>query len=196
MSVFRLGLTGSIGMGKSTTAAMFAAEGIPVWDADLVVHRLYAQGGKAVGPVSELCPAALRDNEIDRTMLRGWVSSDAGNLARLEAVVHPLVSADRDAFAAQFDQDIVVFDIPLLFEKGTETEMNATLLVTAPIALQRQRVLSRSGMTEEQFVLILSRQMPDAEKRARATHIVEALSIHQTHAYVTALLAYLRSDYA
>ncbi|MDR7124493.1 dephospho-CoA kinase [Pseudotabrizicola sp. 4114] len=196
MSRFQLGLTGSIGMGKSTTAALFAAEGIPVWDADAAVHRLYAPGGMAVAPVAALCPAALRSDSIDRTALRDWIASDPTALPRLEAVVHPLVAADRDAFAARVSDGIVVFDIPLLFEKGTEAQMDATLLVTAPAALQRDRVLSRPGMTEAQFALILSRQMPDAEKRARATHIVETLSIDQTRAYVQALIAHLRSGHA
>lgn len=196
MSRFRLGLTGSIGMGKSTTAALFAAEGIPVWDADAAVHRLYAPGGMGVAPVATLCPSALRDDGIDRTALRDWIATDPTALPRLEAVVHPLVAADRDAFAARVSDGIVVFDIPLLFEKGTEAVMDATLLVTAPAALQRDRVLSRPGMTEAQFALILSRQMPDAEKRARATHIVETLSIDQTRAYVQALIAHLRSGHA
>lgn len=196
MSVFRLGLTGSIGMGKSTTAAMFAAEGVPVWDADAAVHRLYAAGGNAVRPVAEICPSALSENGIDRSVLRDWIASDPSALPRLEAIVHPLVAADRDAFSKRFQDGIVVFDIPLLFEKGTETEMDATLLVTAPAALQRQRVMSRPGMTEAQFDLIVSRQMSDTEKRARATHVVESLAIDQTKAYVRALIAYLRSGHA
>ncbi len=196
MSVFRLGLTGSIGMGKSTTAALFAKEGIPVWDADATVHRLYAPGGAATQLVAELCPSALCDEGIDRAVLRDWIASDRTALQRLEAVVHPLVAADREAFVAQAKGSIVLFDIPLLFERGTEADMNATLLVTAPSDVQRQRVLSRPGMTEAQFALILRRQMPDAEKRARATHIVETLSIDQTRAYVQALIAHLRSHHA
>ncbi|MFN4154290.1 MAG: dephospho-CoA kinase [Paracoccaceae bacterium] len=196
MSVFRLGLTGSIGMGKSTTAALFAAEGIPVWDADAAVHRLYAPGGAAVGPVADLCPPGLHRQGIDRAALRDWIAADPTALARLESVVHPLVAADRAAFAAQVGNNLAVFDIPLLFEKGTDAEMDATLLVTAPATVQRQRVLSRPGMTAAQFTLILSRQMPDAEKRGRATHIVETLSIDQTRAYVQALIAHLRSFHA
>ncbi|MDO9639206.1 MAG: dephospho-CoA kinase [Pseudotabrizicola sp.] len=196
MSVFRLGLTGSIGMGKSTTAALFAAEGLPVWDADAAVHRLYSTGGAAVEAVAHLCPVALRDGQIDRAALRNWIESDPSALPRLEAVVHPLVAADRDGFAAQCDTDIAVFDIPLLFEKGTEAQMDATLLVTAPKILQRQRVLARPGMTDAQFALLLARQMPDAEKRARATHIVETLTIDQTRAYVLALIDHLRGSHA
>lgn len=191
--VFKLGLTGSIGMGKSTTAAMFASEGIPIWDADAAVHRLYAAGGAAVGPVAALCPEALEGGAIDRAALKDWIARDPSALTRLESVVHPLVAADRDAFCAQIGSDIALFDIPLLFEKGIEAEMDATLLVTAPPELQRARVLSRPGMTEAQFALILSRQMPDAEKRARASHIVETLDPASVRAYITALLHHIRS---
>ncbi len=183
-------------MGKSTTAAIFAGEGLPVWDADAAVHRLYAVGGAAVDPVTALCPAALSESGIDRARLRDWIATDATALSRIESVVHPLVAADRAAFAQRKGSDIAVFDIPLLFEKGTESDMDATLLVTAPPDLQRKRVLSRPGMTEAQFALILSRQMPDAEKRSRATHIVETLSIDQTRAYVKALIAHILGQHA
>lgn len=193
MTVFRLGLTGSIGMGKSTTAAMFAAEGVPVWDADAAVHRLYARDGAAYGPIAAFCPAAAAPAGLDRAALKDWMTSDPTALARLEAVVHPLVAADRDAFAARAKADLVVFDIPLLFEKGTEAQMDATLLCTAPADLQKARVMARGTMTEAQFQAILARQMPDAEKRARATHIVETLSLDSTRAYVGALIAHIRN---
>lgn len=192
MMPYRLGLTGSIGMGKSTTAAFFVEEGIPVWDADAAVHRLYAAGGAAVARVSELCPAAVQDGAIDRTVLKHWISADPTALRRLESVVHPLVADDRADFLAQTRSDIVVLDIPLLFEKGTESEMDATLLVTAPAILQRARVMSRPGMTEEQFMAILARQMPDAEKRSRATHIIETLSLESARACVRALISHIR----
>ncbi len=192
MRPFRLGLTGSIGMGKSTTAAMFAEEAVPVWDADAAVHRLYAPGGAAVGPLAALCPAALRDGGIDRGALKDWIAVDSAALARIEAVVHPLVAADRGAFLEGATSDIVVLDIPLLFEKGSEAEMDATLLVTAPPDLQRARVMARPGMTEAQFATILSRQMPDADKRARATHIIETLSEESARAAVRALIAHIR----
>ena len=191
--VFRLGLTGSIGMGKSTTAALFAAEGIPVWDADAAVHRLYATKGAAVGPIAGLCPESLRDGTIDRAALKTWIARDPDALPRIEAVVHPLVAADRADFLAQTGADIAVFDIPLLFEKGTDADMDATLLVTAPPDLQRRRVLQRPGMTEAQFQMILSRQMPDAAKRSKATHIVETLDLTSVRAYVKALLTHIRS---
>ena len=190
---FRLGLTGSIGMGKSTTAAMFAAEGIPVWDADAAVHRLYAKGGAAVAPIVALCPQALSQGAIDRSALKTWIARDPKALAQIEAVVHPLVAADRAQFLADINADIALCDIPLLFEKGTDAEMDATLLVTAPPDVQRARVLSRPGMTQAQFDLILQRQMPDAQKRARATHIVETLDVASTRAYVMALITHIRS---
>jgi dephospho-CoA kinase len=184
---FCLGLTGSIGMGKSTTAAMFAAEGIPVWDADAAVHRLYAKGGAAVAPIAALCPQALSQGAIDRAALKTWIAQDPSALPQIEAVVHPLVAADRAQFLADINADIALFD------KGTDAEMDATLLVTAPPDVQRARVLSRQGMTQAQFDLILQRQMPDAQKRARATHIVETLDVASTRAYVMALITHIRS---
>lgn len=193
---FRLGLTGSIGMGKSTTAALFAAEGIPVWDADAAVHRLYAPQGAAVGPIANLHPAALRHGGIDRTILKQWIAQDATALSAIEGIVHPLVAADRADFGAKTVSDIAVFDIPLLFEGGAGASLDATLLVTAPSAIQRARVLARPGMTPELFAMILSRQMPDVQKRGLATHIVETLTHDQTRAYVVALIAHIRGQNA
>lgn len=192
MTLFRLGLTGSIGMGKSTTAGFFRAAGLPVWDADAAVHRLYSAGGAAVAPIGALLPDAVIGGAVSRDRLKQALARDAKLLPKLEHIVHPLVAADREAFAAKTVTDIAVFDIPLLFEKGTETDMDATLLVTAPAALQRARVLARPGMTEAQFDLILSRQMPDRDKRARATHIIETLSLPSVEVGVTALIAYIR----
>jgi dephospho-CoA kinase len=192
MTAFRLGLTGSIGMGKSTTAAMFAEEGLPVWDADAAVHRLYGPNGAAVAPIAALCLQAQTATGLDRDALKRWISTDASALAQLEAIVHPLVAADRDAFIASAQADIVVLDIPLLFEKGTETQMDTTLLCTAPPALQKARVMARGTLTEDQLQTILARQMPDAEKRAHATHIVETLSLDSTRAYVRALITHIR----
>jgi len=189
---YRLGLTGSIGMGKSTTAGFFAAAGVPVWDADAAVHRLYGVGGAAVAPIAALWPRAVIDGVVDRVGLRSLIAADASVLAKLEPIVHPLVAADRAAFLGAATADIVVFDIPLLFEKGTEADMDATLLVTAPPALQYSRVMARPGMTEAQFQTILARQMPDAEKRGRATHIIETLSLDAASACVTALITYIR----
>jgi dephospho-CoA kinase len=192
MKPFRLGLTGSIGMGKSTTAGFFAELGLPVWDADAAVHRLYAVGGAAVSPLATLYPKARVKGAIDRTVLKDWIAHDGGALGAIESIVHPLVAADRDRFIAQSRADIVVLDIPLLFEKGTETLMDATLLCTAPKALQQARVLARPGMTKAQLDTILSRQMPDPDKRARATHIVETLALDSVRSYVAALVAHIR----
>lgn len=192
MTVFRLGLTGSIGMGKSTTAGFFRACGIPVWDADAAVHRLYAPGGAAVAPLAALIPHAVGPEGVSREALKTRLAQEPALLTQIESIVHPLVAADRAAFLAGCDSDIAVLDIPLLFEKGSQAEMDATLLVTAPPALQRARVLARPGMTEAQFALILSRQMPDAEKRGLATHIIETLSLHSVQAGVQALVEYIR----
>ena len=194
MIPFRLGLTGSIGMGKSATAGFLRAQGLPVWDADAAVHRLYAPGGAAVAPIAALCPEAVTEAGVSRETLKTALQRDPALLPALESLVHPLVAADRAAFLAQCTADIAVFDIPLLFEKGSEAEMNATLLVTATPALQRARVLARPGMTEAQFALILSRQMPDRDKRARATHIIETLGLAAVEAAVQALIAYLKES--
>ncbi len=192
MTPFRLGLTGSIGMGKSTTAAMFAAQGIPVWDADKVIRRLYAPNGAAVPALVALHPAALRDGGISRDALKSWIAHDPAALLQIETVVHPLVAADRATFIADTTADIAVLDIPLLFETGAETQLDASLVVTAPAALQRARVLARTGMNETLFDTILARQMPDSQKRARATHLIETLSLEASRACVTALIAYIR----
>ncbi len=193
---FKLGLTGSIGMGKSTTAGIFIAQNIPVWDADAAVHRLYASGGPAVAQIAALIPEAVRDGSVSRETLREHVAKDPTALPRIEAIIHPLVAADRAAFIAAQTAPIVVLDIPLLFENGVEATLDATLLVTAPPLLQRARVLARLGMTPALFATILARQMPDAEKRRRASHIVETLDLPATTAYVKALIAYIRTTNA
>jgi dephospho-CoA kinase len=193
MTAFRLGLTGSIGMGKSTTAAIFAAQGVPVWDADGAVHRLYAAGGEAVEPVASLCPEAAASGAIDRTVLRKWIADDPAALGRLEAVVHPLVARDRAEWLSVCKADLVLLDIPLLFETGLEQDVDATLVVTAPPDMQRARVMARPGMTATLFDTLLAKQLPDREKRSRATHIIETLSLESVEAGVRALIAYLGS---
>ena len=193
---FKLGLTGSIGMGKSTTSALFAAEGIPVWDADAAVHRLYRAGGAAVLLIAAAFPNAVVDGTVSREVLKQDIAADPSILAKLESIVHPLVAADRAAFFTQTHSDLILLDIPLLFENGTEATLDATLLVTAPAVLQRARILARPGMTEAHFATILARQMPDAEKRRRATHVVETLDLSSTAAYVKALIAYIRGQNA
>lgn len=196
MRAFRLGLTGSIGMGKSTTAGFFAAEAVPVWDADAAVHRLYAPGGAAVAPLAARWPEAVAGGAVDRAALKALIAADPDVLAQVEAIVHPLVAADRTAFVQAVTADIVVLDVPLLFETGGDAAMDASLVVTAPPALQRARVMARPGFTEAGLAAILARQMPDREKRARATHIIETLSLDAAQACVRALIAYIRHSRA
>ena len=182
----RLGLTGSIGMGKSTTARLFAEEGCPVWDADAAVHRLYAQGGAAVAPIGAAFPDAITDGAVDRGRLRAIIAEDARALGRIEAIVHPLVAQDRAAFVAAQDAAVVVLDIPLLFETGGADGMDAVAVVSAPPETQRARVLARGSMTEADFEAILARQVPDAEKRARADYVIITDTIEHARAQVRA----------
>ena len=190
---FLLGLTGSIGMGKSTTAAMFAAEGVPVWDADACVHDLYAKDGAAVAPIAAVFPEAIRGGAVSRDVLKTRLAQDKQALNRLESIVHPLTTQSRKAFvAAHPNADLILLDIPLLFETGADQACDATLVVTAPPEIQRARVLDRPGITDAQLDLILSRQMPDAQKRARATYVIETQSLEQTHADVRHLIAQIR----
>lgn len=175
-AIFKLGLTGSIAMGKSTTAAMFRNAGVPVHDADAAVHALYGPGGAAVAPIEAIAPGAARNGAIDRSVLRERLAEDPTLLAQLEAVVHPLVSAHRDAFLRDVGEtaaDLVVFDIPLLFETGAEALVDAVVVVTASAETQRRRALARPGMTEDHLARILSKQLPDAEKRRRADFIID-----------------------
>lgn len=192
---YLLGLTGGIGMGKTTTAGMFAAQGVPVWDADAAVHRLYAPGGAAVPGVGALFPSAVTAAGIDRKLLSQLLAAAPRRLAELEAVVHPLVADDRAAFvAAHADAPVVLLDIPLLFETGAEAQMDGVAVVSAPAEVQRARVLSRPGMTPETLDLILSRQMPDADKRARATWIIPTDSLQAAQAAVAGILADIAQD--
>ena len=187
-----LGLTGSIGMGKSTTAQIFRDQGIPVWDADDCVHKLYALGGAAVAPIGELIPDAIVNGSVSREVLKSRISSDRSLLGLIEKIVHPLLAKDREDFKKTVS-DILVFDIPLLFETGAEAWLDSVLVVSAPEALQKERVLSRPGMTQEQFEFILSRQMSDKQKRSKADHIIETLSLEQTREDVTKLIKEIRS---
>lgn len=171
-----LGLTGSIGMGKSTTTAMFADEGAVVWNADDAVHALYAPGGAAVGPVGDAFPGVVLDGGIDRARLAEALGRDDTAFRRLETIVHPLVAQGRlaDLEAARANGvKLAVLDIPLLFETGGDRAVDAVVVVTAPAEVQADRVLSRPGMTRERFEAILARQTPDAEKRRRADFVID-----------------------
>lgn len=182
---YRLGLTGSIGMGKSTTAQMFRDLGHPVWDADEAVHRLYAAGGAAVGSVAAEFPGALKDGAIDRAALKANLAGNPGGLSRLEKIVHPLVAADRADFMARHpDSPLVVLDIPLLFEGGNQDQVDGIAVVSTDAATQRDRVLARPGMTAHMLDMILARQTPDAEKRARADWIIPTDTMEQARAAV------------
>ncbi len=171
-----LGLTGSIGMGKSTTAAMFREAGVPVYDADAEVHASYARGGACVEPVGAAFPGVVMDGAVNREALRQAVLGKPEELKRLNAVVHPIIGALRKQFFAKAEADgadLVVLDIPLLFENGGEKGVDAVVVVTAPPELQRRRVLQREGMTAERLDAILAQQTPDAEKRARADFVID-----------------------
>jgi len=170
-----LGLTGSIGMGKSATAKMFSALGVPVHDADAAVHALYGPGGEAASAIGTAFPGVLDpQGGVDRARLRAAVLGDSGRMAALEAIVHPLVRAASTAFLARHaDAPLVVLDIPLLYETGGESRCDAVAVVSAPPEVQRARVLARPGMTADAFAAILAKQMPDAEKRARADFVID-----------------------
>lgn len=188
-----LGLTGSIGMGKSTTTAMFADLGAVVWNADDAVHRLYAPGGAAVGAVSEAFPGVVVDGAVDRTLLAEALGKDDTAFRRLEAIVHPLLAQGRAAdleAARTAGVKLAVLDIPLLFETGGDRAVDAVVVVTADPAIQAERVLARPGMTRERFDVILARQMPDAEKRARADFVIDTgRGLEAARAEVEAIVA-------
>lgn len=181
---FLLGLTGSIGMGKSTTADMFADEGCAVWDADAAVHRLYAKGGVAVEPVAVAFPEAIEDGAVSRLRLKRIIDRDPTALNIIERIVHPLVAQDREAFIKASGNAIIVLDIPLLFENGFEKNVDAVACVTVSPDAQKQRVLERGTMTEEQFESILSRQMPNKDKVARADFVIVTDTLEHARAQV------------
>jgi dephospho-CoA kinase len=191
-----LGLTGSIGMGKTTTAALFRQAGVPVYDADAAVHALYAAGGAAVAPVEAAFPGVVVDGAIDRPRLSEKITADPSALTRLEAIVHPLVAAERAAFLESAKAaDVVVLDIPLLFETHAEGMVQAVVVVSAPEAVQRSRVLSRPGMSEDKLAALLARQTPDAEKRRRADFIIETdTGLEAAAQRVAEILATVRSS--
>ncbi|MEM1037534.1 MAG: dephospho-CoA kinase [Pseudomonadota bacterium] len=193
-----LGLTGSIGMGKSTTAGMFRDRGIPVYDADAAVHALYDVGGAAVGPLSEKFPSANVEGRIDRTVLRGLVVGKPDAMSELESIVHPLVGLTQLEFrqkAIESKADIVVLDIPLLYETGGDQRCNYVAVVTATPDIQRARVLSRGEMSEADFETILTKQMSDADKRARADFVIStAFGMAFTESHVDIIIDVLRQQ--
>ena len=193
---FRLGLTGSIGTGKSTTAKLFEKEGCAVWDADAAVHRLYDVGGDAVDPIGAVFPDAIEDGAVSRAALKQIIEKDPGALKKIEQIVHPLVAQDRATFLAKSDADVTVFDIPLLFENGTDAQMDAVVVVSIGAKQQRERVMQRATMTEAQFEHILSKQMPDAEKRARADYVVITDTVEHAAAQVHDILKDIRGKQA
>lgn len=188
-----LGLTGSIGMGKSAVAAMFAAAGVPVFDADAEVRAMQGPGGALLAPIEAAFPGSTSDAGVLREILGERVFGNAEELARLEAIVHPAVDEKRADFLARHrDAPLVVFDIPLLFEKGGHTAVDWIVVVSAPAAVQRERVLARPAMTPEKFDRIIALQTPDAEKRARADHVIDTgTSLAETEREVRALIASL-----
>lgn len=186
-----LGLTGSIGMGKSTTAAMFRDLGVPVWDADAVVHAMYQPGGAAVALIAQLCPDAIVDCAVSRARLRDRIATNPEFLSRIESLVHPLIARDRAAFVQQArdrGEPLVVLDVPLLFETGADGYCDAVVVVTAPPEVQRQRVLSRPGMTPQMLDNLLAKQLPDADKKARATHVITTQTLDHTREQVRELI--------
>ena len=185
---FRLGLTGSIGMGKSTTARMFAEAGCAVWDADAAVHRLYCEGGAAVAPIAEAFPDAIRYGMVCRDALKTIIRRDPEALSRIEAIVHPLVAQDRADFLKTQTADVTVLDIPLLFETGIDRQLDATVTVTTSPERQKARVMARGTMTEDQIAAILAKQMPDADKRARADYVIETDTLEHAREQVQAVL--------
>jgi dephospho-CoA kinase len=193
-----LGLTGSIGMGKSAVAAMFVDEGVPVFDADATVHDLQKAGGALVPAIEAAFPGTTGPDGVDRQKLGAAVFGDRDRLALLESIIHPAVAERRKAFLASYqDADMILFDIPLLFEKGGQAGVDTVVVVSAPAPVQRQRVLARANMTPDKFEHILGLQMDDADKRARADHVIDTgKDINETRADVHSLVKMLRAGLA
>jgi dephospho-CoA kinase len=192
--MFLLGLTGSIGMGKSTTAQMFVQQGCALWDADAAVHRLYAKGGAAVPAFAAAFPSAVRDGAVSRPALKEIIAADPSALREIETIVHPLVGQDRAAFLAQATADIVVLDIPLLFETGGDARMHATACVVTDDATQEARVMERGTMTRDQFLAIKAKQLSAQVKCARATYVIRTDTLETAAAQVQEIVATIRSQ--
>lgn len=192
---FKLGLTGSIGMGKSTTAKMFAELGIPVWDADAAVHKLYSRGGAAVPAIQELYPEAIEHGEVSRPALKRLIQSNENVLGELERIVHPLVAADRQNFIGTSDSDIVLLDIPLLFETNGDKDMDAIACVDIDPETQRERVLKRNTMTEEQFEQILNKQLPNDIKCSQSDFVIKTDNLDHAKEQIAYIIGLIRKDY-
>ncbi|MDX1742319.1 MAG: dephospho-CoA kinase [Ruegeria sp.] len=193
---FALGLTGSIGMGKSTTAQMFVDEGCALWDADAAVHRLYSKGGAAVEPMQAEFPEAIVDGAVNRMALKEIIARNPAALKKIEAIVHPLVANDRATFRRQAAADVLVFDIPLLFETGGEAAMDAVACVSVPAEEQKRRVLERGTMTEAQFEQIRAKQMPNDEKCARADYVIVTDTLDHARVQVQDIVRQIRAGMA
>lgn len=192
---FVLGLTGSIGMGKSTTAQMFADAGIPVWDADATVHQLYTGDTPAVRQIADMLPDAVENQTVNRDTLKAFIAKDQTILQKLEAIVQPLIAASRADFIANATSDIVVIDHPLLLESRSDAYCDAVLVVSVDAQTQRDRVLSRGTMDQATLDIILSKQMPDAEKRTRADYIVETTTLDAARAQVQNVIDQIREQH-
>jgi dephospho-CoA kinase len=194
--MLKIGLTGSIGMGKTTVANMFAARGIPVFDADAAVHQLYARGGAAVEPVGAAFPGTVKDGAVDRAALSAAVVGRPDEIKKLESIVHPLVGKLREDFLSKAEASgaaMAVLEIQMLLEGSSAKQFDAIVVVSAPEAVQRERALARPGMTQDKLAGILSNQMPDADKRARADYIIDTgASLAETEAQVAQLIETLR----
>ncbi|MGC3938012.1 dephospho-CoA kinase [Roseobacter sp. EG26] len=190
--MFKLGLTGSIGMGKTTTARMFVEEGCVLWDADAAVHRLYAAGGAAVGPMKSAFPEVIRENAVSRELLRELIAQKPETLKDIEAIVHPLVARDRSEFLQQASADIAVLDIPLLFETGGEKMMDAVVCVSVPSDVQERRVLERGTMSSEAFQRIRAKQMPNAEKCALSDYVIVTDTVEHARKQVQDVVQQIR----
>ena len=191
---FLLGLTGSIGMGKSTTAMLFSEYGCDVWDADLAVHRLYEKGGAAVHPISKIFPSSIVNEAVCRKNLKAILSANKNAFSLLEAVVHPLVAKDRAKFIENANTNVLVFDIPLLFETNGDKHMDAVACVYIDKETQKKRTLNRGTMTEKQFSQLLSKQMPISEKRARADYVIITDTVEHARNQVKSILEQIRSQ--
>lgn len=190
-----IGLTGSIGMGKSTTALMFADLGIPVWDADDAVSRLYAKGGEAVEPIRTVFPLVVEHDAVNKGALKAEIQKAPEVLKRLEEIVHPLVAQDRENFKKEHaDQDMLVFDIPLLFETGQQNSYEKIVVVSVSAEIQKKRVMERKTMSEDMFLGILRRQMPDDKKRKRADYVIETDTIQNAQDKVVKIVDQIKEE--